>query len=156
MTLRGSAVRGRSEAGFTLLEVMVATLIMGIAIVGLLSNLHVSLRNAAKLTDYDRATIFAQHKMDELLTVAALPNYQMLNGTFDPGTGDPNAGGWQALPRPYDYPPHAGPGQRVLQRIELQIWWKVNDQRRTFALEGFRQSVLSQTDAQQLGTGGLR
>ena len=141
------------QSGFTLLEVMVATLIMGIAIVGLMSNLHVSLRNTGRLTDYDRATLFAQHKMDELLSVAALPNYQPLNGTFDPGTGDPNAGGWQALPRPFEYPPHPAPGTRVLQRIELQIWWTNGDRRRTYTLEGFRPSVLTQVEAAQLGSG---
>jgi prepilin-type N-terminal cleavage/methylation domain-containing protein len=38
------------RAGFTLLEMMVATVIMGIAVVGLLSGISSSMRNAAKLT----------------------------------------------------------------------------------------------------------
>ena len=46
----------RSRRGFTLLEVMVATTIMGIAVVTLLSALSTSVRNATRLTDYVRAT----------------------------------------------------------------------------------------------------
>ena len=125
-----------------------------------MSNLHVSLRNTGRLTDYDRATLFAQHKMDELLSVAVLPNYQPLSGTFDAGSGDPSSGGWQALPRPYEYPPHPGPGTRALQRIELQIWWNNADRRRTYTLEGFRSCILTQAEAAQLSAavpgGGLR
>ena len=34
------------ERGFTLLEVLVATMIMGLAVVGLLSSISVSMRNA--------------------------------------------------------------------------------------------------------------
>ncbi len=53
--------------GFTLLEVMVASLIMGIAVAGVLSGLAGAARNASRLTDYDRATLVAKQKMDELL-----------------------------------------------------------------------------------------
>ncbi|HEX4232285.1 MAG TPA: prepilin-type N-terminal cleavage/methylation domain-containing protein [Bryobacteraceae bacterium] len=141
------------EAGFTLLEVMVATLIMGIAVVGLLSNLHVSLRNTARLTDYDRATLFAQHKMDDLLASSLLPNYQQITGGYDPGSGSAEDGGWRALARPFEYPPNPQVGDKVLQRVELEIWWNNGDRRRSFTLEGFRQAILSQADAARLTTG---
>ena len=55
------------RAGFTLLEVLVATTIMAIAVSGLLASLSTSLRVASRLTDYDRATLLAREKMDELL-----------------------------------------------------------------------------------------
>ena len=57
----------RFRRGFTLLEVMVATTIMGIAVVTLLSALSTSVRNATRLTDYDRAVLLARAKMDALL-----------------------------------------------------------------------------------------
>ncbi|MGC2657288.1 MAG: prepilin-type N-terminal cleavage/methylation domain-containing protein [Bryobacteraceae bacterium] len=145
------AVKTR-ERGFTLLEVMVATVIMAIAVGGLLSNLHVSLRNTARLTGYDRATLFAQHKMDELLASTVLPNDRQITGPYDPGSGNPEDGGWRALARPFEYAPGAQVGDKVLQRIELEIWWNTGDRRRSFTLEGFRQAVLSQEDANRLGT----
>jgi hypothetical protein len=132
---------------------MVATVIMAIAVVGLLSNLHVSLRNTARLTDYDRATLFAQHKMDDLLSAAVLPNYQQIAGRYDPGSGDGEDGGWRALARPFEFAPNPQLGDKVLQRVELEIWWNNGDRRRSFTLEGFRQSVLSQNDVGRLTMG---
>ena len=40
---------------------------MGIAVSGILSGLAGAARNASRLTDYDRATLLARQKMDELL-----------------------------------------------------------------------------------------
>ena len=68
--------RAHSKSGFTLLEVLVATLIMGIAVAGILSGMAGALRNAARLTDYDRATLLAKQKMDELLIDRAAPRNQ--------------------------------------------------------------------------------
>jgi len=53
------------RAGFTLLEVLVATVIMGIAVAGLIAGLSQSVRNAARLSDYDRAAMLARTKMNE-------------------------------------------------------------------------------------------
>ena len=52
---------------------MVATVIMAIAVTGLMSAISTSLRNAARLTDYDRAALFGRQKMDELLIADGLP-----------------------------------------------------------------------------------
>jgi type II secretion system protein I len=41
-----------NRRGFTLLEVLVATVIMATAVIALLSNLSTSLNNAARLTDF--------------------------------------------------------------------------------------------------------
>ena len=57
----------RSERGFTLLEVLVATTILAVAIIGLVSMLSNTVRNAGRLTDHDRATVLAKRRMDELL-----------------------------------------------------------------------------------------
>jgi general secretion pathway protein I len=128
--------------GFTLLEVMVATLIMGIAVTGLLSALSASLRNAARLTNYDRAALLGRQKMDELLVAKPLPRNAVLEGTWDTGVTAGEQMGWRARLTSFEMPPQAAPGTPILDRIELEIWWMSADQRRTFTLEGFRRGVI--------------
>src|ERR1700732_4798184 len=55
------------EKGFTLIEVLVAAAIMGIAVAGILGGLSTAARNASKLTQMDRAALLARQKMDEIL-----------------------------------------------------------------------------------------
>lgn len=132
--------------GFTLLEVLVATLIMAIAVTALLSSLTTSLRNGAKLTDYDRAAMIARSHMDELLVSAKVPHNTPITGRLDPAlTGWPEAG-WQAMVAPYEVPPGAQTGWWVLFRIQLQVWWDSGGHRRTFTLEGFRRAQLLEGD----------
>lgn len=133
--------------GFTLLEVLVATLIMGIAITALLSNLSVSLRTAGRVTDADRAALVARSKMDELLLDARLPHGVELNGPLDPTRTGWTRAGWRAMVRPFDVPPGAGPGTPVLETINLEIWWDGSAGRRTFNVEAFRRGVLTPEDA---------
>ena len=121
---------------------MVATLIMAIAVVGLLSALTTSMRNAAKLTDYDRAAQFARQKMDELLiATGTLPKGAPFEGIWDPALTGGIQTGWRARITPFEQPDPPRPGP-ILERIELEVWWMQGDQRRTFNLEGFRRGLL--------------
>ena len=128
--------------GFTLLEVMVATLIMAIAVTGLLSALSSSLRNAARLTDYDRAALLARQKMDELLLLRPLPQGAVLDGGWDAAVTAGAPMGWRARLTPFEMPPGAGPNTPILERLELEVWWMSGERRRTFTLDGFRRGVL--------------
>jgi general secretion pathway protein I len=130
----------KHERGLTLLEVLIATLIMAIAVVGLLSSLSTSMRNASRVTDYDRATILARTKMDELLAVSRLPKFVVHEGNFDATSG------WRARATPFESPIGAGPGVTAIDRVELEVWWMAGDQRRVFTLEGFRRTVLTPED----------
>jgi hypothetical protein len=121
---------------------MVATLIMGIAVTGLLSALSASLRNAARLTNYDRAALLGRQKMDELLVAKPLPRNAVLEGAWDTGVTAGEQMGWRARLTSFEMPPQAAPGTPILDRIELEIWWMSADQRRTFTLEGFRRGVI--------------
>ena len=128
----------RSRRGFTLLEVMVATTIMGIAVVTLLSALSTSVRNATRLTDYDRAVLLGRAKMDSLLADPALPQLTVMEQSLDPVLLGGAKGGWRAQVGPFEQAPGGGRG---LDRVQLEIWWMAGNQRRSFGLEGFRRAA---------------
>ena len=134
--------------GFTLLEMLVATAIMGIAVVGLMSNLSASLGNATRLTDYDRAALLAHEKMDELLLDPQLPRMTVVQGVFDPALTGSVAAGWSARLTPFDVPPDAPPGSEVLDQLELRVWWGPQGKPRTLVLEGYRRGRLPMEEAQ--------
>lgn len=136
----------RNDSGFTLLEVLVATMIMGIAVAGLLSGLSGTMRNAARLTDYDRATLLARSKMDELLADQKIPRKIFVEGVFDVSMSGGVPTGWRARVMPFEWAPGAGPGMWVLDRIELEIWWMTGATRHSFTLEGFRRGLLQAGD----------
>jgi type II secretion system protein I len=152
----------RASPGFTLLEVLVATAIMGIAVAGLMANLRTSLVNAAKLSDYDRAAMLARRQMDELLLVRPLPKGMPIEGLFPPERMEGRRCGWRAVVTPFEgegapgAPPAAG--SRILERIALQVWWMQGAQRRTLDIAAYRPAIATEADIQafQMGMGAVR
>jgi general secretion pathway protein I len=136
--------------GFTLLEVMVATLIMAIAVVGLLSSMSTSMRNAARLTDYDRAALVARARMDALLLDHKLPQFTVLQAAIDPSLMGGVEAGWRARVTPFELPAGRAPGMMALERIELEIWWTAGDARRLFKLDAYRRKQLLAQDVAAL------
>jgi general secretion pathway protein I len=134
------------QSGFTLLEVLVATMIMAIAVTGLLSALSTSIGSAARLTDYDRAALLGRQKMDELLIANKLPKLTPFEGAWEPDVAGDLKAGWRARISPFEMPPTAGPGTPYLERVELEIWWMNGEKRRTLSLDGFRRSVITPED----------
>lgn len=121
---------------------MVATVIMAVAVVGLLSGISGALRNAARLTDYDRAVQLARLRMNELLVDQRLPRDAVMNGAFDPALSGGLEAGWRARLSNFENPPAMRVGQIALDRVELEIWWMSGGQRRTFTLDAYRPHVL--------------
>jgi len=124
------------------MEVLVATLIMAIAVAGSLSGISAAARNASRLTQYDRATILARQKMDELLVDPNLP-HGGVSGMFNPEQSGGAAVGWQAVSSAFE----GGPGPGVVDRVALEIWWMDGSVRRVFALEGYRRGRLGSGEA---------
>ena len=136
----------RRRAGFTLLEMLVATLIMGIAVVGTLSAISTATRNGSRLMEHDLAVLLARSKLNELIADPNLPRDRVLSGEFSPVQAGGRPAGWLARVGIFDRPPRAGPGTLVLDRIELEVWWSGGAGRRTFALSGYRMRMLTQRD----------
>lgn len=134
------------QRGFTLLEVLVATLIMAIAVAGLMGAISTSLRNATRLTGHDRAVLLAHQKMDELMIATGLPKGAAFQGTWGPEVTDGDQMGWIARLTPFEFPKNPAPGELFLEHVELQIWWMSGPVRRSFQLEGFHRSVLTKAD----------
>jgi len=132
------------ESGFTLLEVLVAALVMGIAVAGVLAGLAGAARNAARLTEYDRATVAAKAKMDELLADRDAPRNQQMQGVFDPSVAGETKMGWRARVSPFEkLPGFVGWG---VDRIELEVWWMQGEVRHSLSLEGFRRNIMRPGD----------
>ncbi len=127
------------KKGFTLLEMLVASLIMAVAVVAAISAIGNSLRNASRLTTYDRAVMLGRSKMDELLADQRIPLGANLEGTFDS-----DESGWRASFTPYDVKRTNVPGSLILERVEMEIWWTADGKRSSFPVEAFKRTVMPQ------------
>ena len=101
------------------------------AVVGLLSLVTMSLSNAARVQEYDRAAMLARAKMGEMLTAEPL-RLGVSRGEFDA------ASGWEARVEPLELPANAAPGQVMLARIGLEIWWQSDGRRKSVEFESYR------------------
>ena len=134
----------RPTHGFTLLEMLVATTIMGIAVAGLMSGISSSTRNASRLRDYDRVVQLARLRMNTLLADPNAPR----QGVFDPAITGGLDCGWTAQVGVAESAASAPqPGDWVLDRVQLEIWWTSGAARRTFTLESYRRRKLRPQDS---------
>lgn len=140
----------RHQHGFTLLEILVATAIMGIAVAGVMSGLAAASRNASRITEYDRAAMLAQIKMDELLVDDRAPRNRPLIGIYTKQESGGVDAGWQATISPFESRGGLGarPGEAVVDRVMLEIWWMDGVTRRTYTLEGYRNVLIGPGGAQ--------
>jgi general secretion pathway protein I len=137
--------------GFTLLEVLVATVLMGVAVAGLLGALRASLNNAARLVESERAAALARRQMDELLAMRLLPKGVPLEGRFTPEETGGAEAGWRAVVRPFEgmtvVPGTVPPvGSRILDRIQMEVWWNSGQARRSFTLTAYRSAMMTPAD----------
>ena len=111
---------------------IVATALMGVAVIGLMSLVNQSLSTAGRVAQYDRAAMLARSQMNELLTLEPLPVGRTLAGEYDASSG------WSATVEPYETPQTEVFGNSVLVRIALEVWWQADGRRKHVDLEGFR------------------
>ena len=141
-----------NQRGFTLLEVLVATVVMAIAVAGLMGAISTSIRNAARLTDHDRAVQLARQKMDEIELATGLEKGVPFEGTWGPEVTGGEPMGWRARLTPFEIPKSRATGQPFIERVELEIWWMNGAQRRSFRVEGYHRAILTKADLAALSS----
>jgi general secretion pathway protein I len=136
----------KSERGLTLLEMIVATTILAIAVVGLMSGLAATTRNAARLQDYDRAVQLVRFRMNEILLDRRFPRNALVQGVFDPSQSGGVEAGWRARVTQFQAPPQIVLGAPATDRVELEIWWRSGQNIRTYTLDGYKPHPLTNED----------
>ena len=117
--------REHREPGFTLLEVLVATAILGTAVAALFSLLSGSLSNVRRLQAPEQALLLARSQLNELIVAsergqAASPRLlldQKIQGRWN------DRFRWEAQATRVPTPQPPNPGETVLVRIELDAFW---------------------------------
>jgi prepilin-type N-terminal cleavage/methylation domain-containing protein len=133
-------MRSKSQSGFSLIEVLVATVILAVAVSALLANLSTSTSNLFRTNDIDRLNFLSKRKMDELITLQSIPVGINVQGVF--GVDDKNK---PIMGFSYSILPITGispnSGER-LERVRLETWLLSGSRRRTMQLESFRRVKL--------------
>jgi general secretion pathway protein I len=144
-----------TRRGFTLLEVLVATAIMAIAVTTALSALRTSLRNADRQTETARAASLARRKMGELMAQTFAPCCQVLEGVFPPAYTGGVAAGWSAMITPSEAagaPVVAGHGGHRKNPARSLV--AAGAGRRTMKLEAYRRARLTPAEAEWMASHG--
>jgi type II secretion system protein I len=112
------AKRG-SEAGVSLLEILVAVSILGITFTAIFSSLSAALRAASRLDQYRLVVDYATNKLNELALDPNLESGRELSGISASGLR------WRARAEVVDTRPAFGPGRPLeLLRIVVEVSWR--------------------------------
>lgn len=125
----------KERSGFSLLEMAVATVLLGVAVVGLVGAIGNSLSGIATAREYDWAAIVAKSTMNELLSQEPLPLGEPLRGRL----GDD--AGWKASAAPLVGFGTDARGRRLV-RVYLEVWWDSDGHRKQIGVEGIRRVVV--------------
>jgi prepilin-type N-terminal cleavage/methylation domain-containing protein len=121
--------------GFTLLEVLVAVMVMGTAFAAIAGVLGTSMRNVSRAEDYQRITLLARSQMNELMTLP-WKDGTTWSGQWTDGYR------WRAqaarVPPPEQ---EAYYGRYELMRMTLIGTWKTSRGEKTYTLETARVQV---------------
>lgn len=117
--------------GFSLLEVAVATLLLGVAAVGILSAIGSSVSAAGAARAHGEAGLLARSCMNELLSRRSLEPGATFRGRHG------SASEWEAFVEPLDGFGADAKGSRLV-RVRLEWRWQRGGGRRSIRLEGYR------------------
>lgn len=119
-----------SEAGVSLLEILIAVSLLGIGFTAIFSGFSTALRTIERVDHYARVTDFAVNKLHELVVDSGLEPGQELSGVSDSGLS------WRARTELVDQRPGASPDRPIqLMRVEVQVSWETSKGFKSFALQ---------------------
>jgi type II secretion system protein I len=125
--LRRHASMPPDSGGFTLLEILVATAILGTSIATLFGLLSGSLNSMQRLRGPSEALMLAESQMNELLTTGIDSG----NDGLDLIRLDEKREGrwndqyrWEAMATRFHPPEQIAPGQTIMVRFVVDVFWK--------------------------------
>lgn len=138
---------GREQKGFTLIETLVAIMILAICLTVILQLFSGGMKAARISGDYTRAVFHAREKMEEILLIRKMEEGSA-EGRFDDGYGwaaeialhEPSveSGAEIALHEPSGESGAENPSpatEMKLFRITVSVYWDTDSRRRSFDLE---------------------
>ena len=129
----------KRQRGFTVLEALVAVMILGSAVAAISGVLSTSLRNIGRAEEYERVTLLARAQMNELL---ALPPWKDGNTWSGQWAGDYR---WKARAQAVPSARGAQDAAQLLVRMTLVGVWKTTRGEKTYTLETARVQARSDT-----------
>ncbi len=130
--LRGKHFRRKkpSEAGITLLEILIAVALLGMSFTAIFSGLSAALRATRRLDEYRAVVDFATRKLNELMLETKFAPGQELSGISDSGMR------WRARAERVGSRPGPDPDRPFeLVRVILEVSWGTPSQPQNFVLE---------------------
>ncbi len=127
------------KRGFTLLETLVAVMVMGTAFAAVAGVLGTSMRNISRAEDYQRITLLSRSQMNELMTLP-WKDGDVWQGEW--------ASGYRWRAQAIRVPPptrEAYYGRYELMRITLVGTWKTSRGEKTYTLETARVQLRPQS-----------
>jgi hypothetical protein len=119
-----------TEAGVSLLEVLIAVSLLGIGFTAIFSGFSTALRTIERVDHSAQVTDFAVNRLNELELDPNLGPGQQLSGVSDSGLR------WQATTALVDERPGIDPDHPTqLMRMEVRVSWKTNKGDQSFALQ---------------------
>jgi len=128
----------RSQRGFTLIEVVVAAAIFGIATASLFALLSRSLANLRKIDDVRHYQLAAEDLMDRTLLLSRLPPGGSIEGTLDKPPAK-----WIVKITPWIPAVLENKAPDAIMKIDVEVRWDGQSGERNIKLETLKAAVLS-------------
>jgi general secretion pathway protein I len=128
----------KNDRGFTLVEVLVAMAVLGIACVALFSLLSRSMFNLRKLEDLHHYELACEDVMNRVQLLSRLPPEAQLTGKVADSSAD-----WRISVTPW-YPANliSHPGQAIM-KIDVNVSWTGRAGLRTLRLESVKMATIA-------------